>query len=303
MTQAAVAPLLSKPRSLNTTREVHPPALRANTLSMMHELHLLLMTEVRRICKKHDIPFFLIGGTLLGAVRHKGFIPWDDDADIGMFREDHDRFLAACKTELDHNKFFLQTLHTDKGYGLPFAKLQLKNTKFVERNAAGTTASKGIFVDIFPFDNVPEDKALREKQDRRTYVLKRLLLAKLGYQTWNSSQPLKRLIYKLMTLYTKLRSRENMIAKLEKEMKRHNGTRTEHVVVIGGSYGYQKETIRRDWFNQTIDMDFEGEAFPVPAAYVPYLEHLYGDYMTPPPVSKRGNRHDILQIDFGGWRH
>jgi lipopolysaccharide cholinephosphotransferase len=297
-----IAPLISEPRSIESPRRVQPTAVRTSELSKIHELQLLLMSEVRRICEEYHISYFLIAGTLLGAVRHKGFIPWDDDMDVGMFREDYDRFLSACATELDENKFFLQTLHTDKGYGLCFAKLQLKGTRFVERNAADTTAAKGIYIDIFPFDNAPEEDALRGKHDRRTYLLKRLLLAKLGYRTCNGTQPLKRFVYCLLAFYTKFCTQEKLIAKLEKEIKRYNGTRTERVVAIGGSYGYRKETVRREWFAQTVIMPFEGEEFPVPAAYVPYLENLYGDYMTPPPESQRGSRHNVLQIDFGGWR-
>lgn len=271
------------------------------TLKKVHGLQLLLANEVKRICQQHHLKYFLIAGTLLGAVRHQGFIPWDDDMDIGLLREDYDRFIALCETELDRERFFLQTFHTDPGYGLCFAKLHLKGTTYVERNAAGTSAHRGIYLDIFPFDNVPDDPALQKKHNRKTYLLKRLLLAKLGYRVWEANQPVKRLVYGGLALYARCRSRETWVRKLEQEMQRYNGQKTRKIVAIGGSYGYWKESILREWVDQTCQLPFEDTEFAVPGNYTAYLEYFYGDYMTPPPEDKRGDRHRIIEVDFGPY--
>ena len=270
-------------------------------LQKVHGLHLMLAKEVARLCEKHGLRYFLIAGTLLGAVRHGGFIPWDDDMDIGLLREDYDRFLVICAEELDTQVFFLQTTDTDPYYALPFAKLQLVGTRFLEQNASGHAAA-GIYLDVFPFDNVPENLRLRRRHNRRLYVQKRLLLAKMGYKPWASTPGWrKRAVYALLSLGAHLRTRKGLAHKLEQELRRYNASPTDLIVAGGGSYGYTRETIRRDWIAALTPLPFEDATFTVPAAYTDYLTYFYGDYMTPPPPEKRYDRHSIVEIDFGPY--
>jgi len=124
---------------------------------MMEEIHKIqfeMALEVKRICQNHNIEYFLIAGTLLGAVRHKGFIPWDDDLDIGMLRIDYNKFISLAPIEMD-KKYVLQTWDTDPGFALPSAKLRKSGTKYIERNSQKANIHNGIFIDIFPFDNAP----------------------------------------------------------------------------------------------------------------------------------------------------
>ena len=102
------------------------------TLQKMHRLHLVLADEVKRICEKHSIEYFMLAGTLLGAIRHKGFIPWDDDMDFGMTRNNFEKFLLVAEKELDAKKFYLQTDRKDRFYTFNFAKLRLNGTKVIE---------------------------------------------------------------------------------------------------------------------------------------------------------------------------
>ena len=121
------------------------------TLKKLQENQLEILNEIERICKKNNINFFLVGGTLLGAVRHKGYIPWDDDLDIGMMREDFIKFRNIVANDLD-NKYFFDFYDTDKDYYLPFAKVRKNNTTFNEEISKDYDNHKGIFVDIFPFE-------------------------------------------------------------------------------------------------------------------------------------------------------
>lgn len=268
-------------------------------LPKLHNCQLIIAREIKRLCDKHNIKYFIIAGTLLGAVRHGGFIPWDDDMDIGMLREDYERFLKVAKTDLGE-EFFLQTSETDKNYGLPFAKILLNGTVLVEASA-GSAAKKGIFIDVFPFDVAPEDDNDRESHNKKTYFYKRLLLAKLNYKVYKKNDYVKRVVYFVLKIMSSFYSHDKLVKKLEGEITRYNNQKTEDIVNIGGAYGYKKETIKASWVRDTVEIPFEDMTISAPVDYIKYLETFYGDYMTPPPEDKRYNRHSVTELDFGKY--
>lgn len=270
-------------------------------LPRLHRCELLIVNEVKRLCKANGIKYFMIAGTLLGAVRHNGFIPWDDDMDIGMLREDYERFIKAAKADLD-SRFFLQTTETDTAYGLNFAKILLKDTVLEEENGSNSSV-KGISIDVFPFDAVPESAEEEKKHKRRTYFFRRLLLAKQNYNVCGKNDYVKRAVYAVLKIISAFYSREKLCETLDRECGRYNtfGKAPERIVNIGGAYGYDKETIRREWVDSTVELPFEEFSFAAPAEYKAYLEYFYGDYMTPPPEDKRYNRHSIKKVDFGPY--
>ena len=132
---------------------------------------LVIYQEIAAICERHKLCCFVVGGTLLGAVVHKGYIPWDDDLDIAMPRDDYDRFLEICRDELDP-RFYLHHTTTDPDYWLPFAKLRLNDTVFLEEKRKNVKSHAGIYVDIFPFDYAEKMNTLsaRIKWRAITYV-------------------------------------------------------------------------------------------------------------------------------------
>lgn len=268
-------------------------------LPKLHNCQLIIAREIKRLCDKHNIKYFIIAGTLLGAIRHGGFIPWDDDMDVGMLREDYEKFLKVAKTELGAD-FFLQTPETDENYGLPFAKILLNGTLLVEATA-GSNAKKGIFVDVFPFDVAPENEADRENHNKKTYFYKRLLLAKLNYNVCAKNDYVKRAVYFVLKIMSAFYSHDKLVKKLESEITRYNNSKTEDIVNIGGAYGYKKETIKADWVRDTVEIPFEDMTISAPVDYIKYLETFYGDYMTPPPEDKRYNRHSVTELDFGKY--
>jgi lipopolysaccharide cholinephosphotransferase len=268
-------------------------------LPKLHNCQLVIAREIKRICDENNIKYFIIAGTLLGAVRHGGFIPWDDDMDVGMLREDYEKFLKVAKTELGED-FFLQTPETDKNYGLPFAKILLNGTLLVEATA-GSNAKKGIFVDVFPFDVAPQNDADRENHNKKTYFYKRLLLAKLNYNVCAKNDYVKRAVYFALKIMSGFYSHDKLVNKLEGEITRYNNQKTEDIVNIGGAYGYKKETIKADWVRDTVEIPFEDMTISAPVDYIKYLETFYGDYMTPPPEDKRYNRHSVTELDFGKY--
>lgn len=270
-------------------------------LHQIHRLEFQLALEVKKICDKYNIRYFLVAGTLLGAVRHKGFIPWDDDMDIGMLREDYDRFIAVAPDELAKD-YFLQTLNTDKGYGFPYAKLRLNGTKFIEKNSADCKAHKGIFIDIFPYDAVPADPVLQKRHSRRIKAYFLMLLTKKGYRFWAAENRVQTAAkFRFLSCLLFMFPAGYFSRKLEQECRRYNSSHSDTVFLACGSYGYEKEQIRRAWIGNLTELEFEGHPFTCPAAWDDYLSFLYGDYMTPPPENKRYNQHSVVEIDLGAY--
>ena len=129
------------------------------------QLKILEMVKyLDQFCKENNIEYYIIYGSCLGAVRHKGFIPWDDDFDIGMTLENYNKFVDLCKTKLDTNKYFLQTLDTDPNYYLSFAKLRDINTTLIEEKNKGISIQYGVYVDIFPIVGIPKNNFSRKMQ-------------------------------------------------------------------------------------------------------------------------------------------
>ena len=125
-------------------------------LKKLQGVQIDLICEVDRICKKHKIQYSMVGGTMLGAIRHGGYIPWDDDADIGFLREEYEKFRKICKTELDSSKYYFLDCRDKKGYRWGYGKLRRRDTEFIRLNQEFMPYEQGIFIDIMPFDNVPD---------------------------------------------------------------------------------------------------------------------------------------------------
>lgn len=258
---------------------------------------LIIAKEIKRICEKNNIHYFMIAGTLLGAIRHKGFIPWDDDMDFGMFRADYNKFIDACKKDLNNELFFLQNVYTDSGFGKYYTRLLLNNTSINYEYIKDVQCNKAIFVDIFPYDSVPESKVLRKKQSVITSFSMRLIKKKMKYGIECYT-----LGGKLELLFEKFFSRNRLIKIYEKEMQRYNKNQnTTCVCCSNAGEGYQKETLKRQWVKDTVMMQFEDTEFPGSVLYDEYMKYFYGDYMTLPPENKRMT-HEFEEIDFGPYK-
>ncbi len=266
-------------------------------LKNVHSILLEIALEVKRICDLHNIQYFLVGGSLLGSIRHAGFIPWDDDFDIGMLRSEYERFIHFATLELD-GSYFLQHYYTDTGMNLSYLKVRKNGTRFVEKVSMDVKWHQGIFVDIFPFDNAPDNYFAKALQHRSTYILQWLLLIKAGFNlSLYENNIYKSLIYKMiLNPLSSFFPRNALISSLEYFSQRHNMSYTETIVAIGGSYGYEKERFPREWISDLVLMPFDNHSFLCPSRYHSYLSNLYGNFMIPPPVDQRGDRHMI--VDF-----
>ncbi len=253
--------------------------------------------EIRRVCEENDIRYFLACGTFLGAVRHQGFIPWDDDMDIGMVRSDYEKFCRIAPKKLK-SEYCLQTWYTDPNYSLPFGKVVKRNTVYLESKKTRRLQENGFYVDIFPYDFVPEDVGQRSAYAGELLNIYRVKLMKSHYQPWMEEDRIvwkKRigyLYYQLQSLFTS-----------QEELAKNYDTLA--VSVLDSSLMVEQSALPKPYyfpseiFTEFADYTFEGETFRGLKDYDTYLKVLYNDYMQLPPEDQRENRHQIVEIDFG----
>ena len=247
-----------------------------------------MLAEFVRICDKHGIKYFVQGGTLLGTVRHGGFIPWDDDIDVSLPREDYEKFLTIAEKELP-DYYFLQTKDTDPEYPNNFAKIRDSRTTFIESSAKNLKINHGAYIDIFPLDNYPSGKKAK------VYELKKRLLTQRIYKAFY--MPHMSFIAKIITMITVILfpSLKGAVEKREKLFK--SVAPTDRVVNNSGAW-LDKEIIPREWVQGTIQMDFEGIKVNVSDKFDEWLTYVYGDYMSLPPENERVGHHYVDLFDM-----
>lgn len=268
-------------------------------LRRVQKLQLGILKEVKRVCEKNNIRYFLDAGTLLGAIRHDGFIPWDDDLDIAMERSEYERFIRVAQKELGE-AYFLQTQDTDVHYGLPFAKVRLCGTQFLENKSKKSKARDEIFIDIFPYDTMPEGRFQQKKVAFQLKVLSHLNLIKHGYEVWSgegTANMIKFLPFRLLALIFSKSYIKNKI----KQMIITENKQKSHRVWIQDGQNYMRWNYPADLLQHFTEHVFENESFPVPAEYDTWLKITYGDYMQLPPEDQRGDYHQIITINFGKY--
>lgn len=254
----------------------------------LKELEMLL--EVDRICKKHNLTYYLIGGTALGAVRHKGFIPWDDDIDLGLPREDYNKFLELCLSELGE-QYFLQTNRSDENYMYQFAKVRLNNTAFVQEELKNYKIHHGIFIDLFPLDGIPDQVHIRRIQKAIYSFFNFIRDCKVQTKTKSPLKSLVRLILSKVFPWSVIHFATDWVTSWV------SCKRTRFMANILGRAGYDKEAMPVEFFGTPEFLEFEGHLLPAPREWDKYLSRLYGDYMKLPPSDKRMNHNPYL-IDF-----
>ncbi len=258
-----------------------------------HQLEMAL--EVDRICKKYNLKYNIDGGTLLGAIRHKGFIPWDDDLDIDMPRSDYEKFCEVAQKELG-DKYFLQTWNTEPNYAMTFAKIRENNTIYLENVAKNVDVHQGIWIDIFPHDVITDNVFLQKILVKKAVLYRLLLQIKKGYiiETPSFSKRVILAFLKFLAIFT---SAKSLKKKLQKMQFRYQNKNTNSLVDYS-SVLFNKMIYDKKVMNEYVPVSFEGKTLMGLKDYDTYLTYLYGDYMTPPPEGQRENRHGIIQVDF-----
>ena len=264
-------------------------------LKKLQSIELEILVEFDKICKKHNLKYVLVGGTLIGAIRHNGFIPWDDDIDVSMLREDYNKFVEIQKKELNHDKYYLQSMETNDKFGLPFAKLRRKNSIYCESTNPIDKNEQGIWIDIFPIDKVSNNKILAICDFIKVFYYRNIIAFKLDFKF--ASKGIKKLILDIIKFNSKFYNIDKVKKKYYKILEKHNRKNSNRVINHGGVY-LLKEITDKKMFTDTIRHEFEKHKFTIPKDYDEYLTQIYGDYMQLPPKEKRVSHHLVEIIKF-----
>lgn len=253
--------------------------MRQITIEEIKRVQLEILSEVANFCEKNEIKYWLDGGTLIGAIRHKGYIPWDDDIDIGMLREDYCVFSKQFNQTNDRYQFISCELGTSP---FPFGKVIDSNTVLYEPDEKGFKSS--INIDIFPYDDAPEDKNEIERIfDKRDHYLKLYVLQEglmVPDRKW------KKIVKSVSKVILATVPKGFFANKEVANATMYNG---KNCGLIGNFCGVARAVCDKSVFDETIDTEFEGKSFKIPKRYHEWLTAFYGDYMTLPPIEKRVN--------------
>lgn len=262
----------------------------------LRRAQLELLGEFDRVCRAVGVEYFAVYGTLLGAARHQGFIPWDDDLDVGMLRADYDLLCERIDDVLGE-RYFFQTVRSDPHYGCMFAKLRLNGTRCVDADTYGSPQHSGVFIDVFPIDAKAPGGLARREQKAMRYVGFRLMYLKARYPFMKGTSPLSRTIQAIARGVVRILPRRFLIALAERNTRRGGSDATE-LVSLFGAYVYDKDTLDPAWIRPVGSLPFEDTTIPVPADPDAYLRQIYGDWRQPPPVEQQVGHHAIVELSF-----
>lgn len=263
-------------------------------MTELQEVEFKLLKLFVEFCEKHQLQYFLVGGSALGAVRHQGFIPWDDDVDVALPREDYDRFIELAKKEFTGD-IFLQTYETDPNYPYNFAKLRDSRTTYVEATYCFTNMNHGIWIDIFPLDGVSKKSgkvtgAMKYKLFRvwlRMWFIYPRCATRAPRKWW---WPLDILLDIFMYPNYIWNVHHHLNHSIDKIMKKKKYEECYYVANLQGAW-FGREIVKREYFGKGSKAMFEGLEVMIPEKYDEFLTAIYGDYMKLPPENKRVQKH------------
>ncbi len=280
---------------MSHVKEIPPQELRK-----MQLLQFDMLVEMDRVCRANGIPYTISNGTLLGAIRHKGYIPWDDDADTMMLRQDYEKF-KQCADQLNPDICFFQDHSTDPEYRWGYGKLRRTGTEYIRAGQEHMKNKTGLFIDVFPMDDIPKSSLGQACMVFLSYCMRKITYSEVGrmnttgfWRCWYSALskiPL-RFVFGVLGIYAKRSSddSENRVTTLCMPIRRRVDPYSGEKV-----YGRPKK-----WMLERAEYDFEGQKLFGPKDYDKCLSWQYGkNYMTPPPESQRGQHAPVSDYSFG----
>ena len=274
--------------------------MESSTLNKLRKIEIEILDEVVDICERNKLTYVLTAGTLIGAIRHKGFIPWDDDIDIALPRKDFNSLIEICKNELKSD-YFLDCPDTNEKYWLPLFKVRRRNTIYEEEFQKDYDKCKGIWIDILPLDNVNSTDSIGLKvQAKIVNELRHIISLKNGFSKPRKIDSIKRVV-RLMYIYPlKLFSIKNLEKFKQKIMRINKNDNSKYIVNLASKYGCKKQVFLREKYFPVSKIEFEGKLYNAPKDVDYVLATIYGkDYMKLPPKEKQ-ETHNPRRIKFEG---
>lgn len=268
-------------------------------LDRIKKVEMDIIKEIDRICKENDIKYFLVGGSLLGGIRHKGFIPWDDDIDIGMLRDDYNKFKKVCPGALP-DKMRYQSYTQEPNSHYIFEKIRLKETYFSTKfSNRFTDIENGIFVDVLVYDKTSNIRILQKLHVKLIKMMNRIINVRwvnvprkgIHYTATKIFLPIMRLIPFRVYHWC-----------FEAVLRMFNWNKRSKYLIDGVGQNVGKGAFPLSWFDEMTEIPYEDVTFNVPAKYDEYLRHWYGDrYMELLPISSRKSGHNLKRMDLGKY--
>ena len=268
-------------------------------LKTLQDIELLILDEITRICQILNIDFFLYGGSLIGAVKYHGFVPWDDDIDIALPRDEYKK-LVELGPGIASEAFYFQTPYNDKKCPFSYSKLRLKGTKYVEYGYHKLSIEQGIYVDIYPIDNLPDDDREYKKQYRKFQFWAKLYARRQCPYTTEKGIGLKVTLKKAIKLpvsyLLKAIPAERLIRRIDRISSEYNMCLT----MRAGNYYHATPVNVFKSIKPYVIGSYENREMKLPNDWEGFLTARYGDYRSLPPESKRIG-HKPYVLDFGGY--
>lgn len=258
------------------------------TADELKQIEINLLKSLDNFCRVNGIKYFIHGGTLLGAVRHKGFIPWDDDIDISMPREDYDKFISISN-KIDCN-FEFRCFEKSKSYIYAFGKAYDKDTVLIENGRSGNHL--GVYIDIFPLDMLPDNLQKAKKYVKKCHFLTWFQMIATEEQFKKAKTKKTTFVKKVIRPFVRLFGYRYWVNRLIKKSKKYYGIESKYISnIVSPNY---INVYEKSWFEETVRLPFENIEVNAPVGYKELLTTMYGDYMQLPPEEKRVTHHDFI---------
>lgn len=265
----------------------------ALTLPEIQQEALKVLLKFDSLCKENNWSYYITYGTLLGAVRHKGFIPWDDDVDIQMSRKDFEAFSEWCSNNSEQIKpFKLCSRETVNNYPYGISRFANMDFRYVTTGSGVLPFDIGVFIDIYPFDNYGNNKVQGAKIQKRIAKINRLVPIYITSDT--DSAFIKKFLRKILHFFLRFTKSKNYPCVANRKITEiiKNNTSDSDCLIGCPSWTMGVYQFEKEWFKEKIELSFEGYNFPAPAGYDEFLSYLYGNYMELPPEEKRKPYHE-----------